>query len=222
MAGLGAPGYLPFRRAPPVVRQGLTNVQVVELAKKAITGEGIQIIELAGSHRVERFSKRVPQVVGAHLCVKLEIDVEEVDGETAVPQMGPDVGDPNRWRGQLCPDAGGESMVARVYDPPWGAIPELPIEDGQPVVPEGYEGTLQRAMAEVEGESNVRLRFVGYTRNERLERRTAVVYGDDIGLSTARARRTMERIKSELEDLSFKYLEPEAHAELTRELTSRR
>ncbi|MDH3552833.1 MAG: flagellar motor protein MotB, partial [Gammaproteobacteria bacterium] len=36
------------------------------------------------------------------------------------------------------------------------------------------------------------LRFVGYTRNERLPRRTAAVYGDDIGLSASRARRAME------------------------------
>src|SRR5206468_10640159 len=40
--------------------------------------------------------------------------------------------------------------------------------------------------------TNARLRFVGYTKNERLDRRTATVYGDDIGLSAARARRTMD------------------------------
>jgi hypothetical protein len=45
----------------------------------------------------------------------------------------------------------------------------------------------------------VRLRFAGYTSNERLDRRTAIVYGDDIGLSVARARRTMEAVKAELE-----------------------
>jgi hypothetical protein len=44
----------------------------------------------------------------------------------------------------------------------------------------------------------VRLRFIGYTNNERLERRTAIVYEDDIGLSTARARRAMNAVKGEL------------------------
>jgi hypothetical protein len=39
---------------------------------------------------------------------------------------------------------------------------------------------------------------VGYTANERLDRRTAMVYGDDIGLSAARARRTMELIQEQL------------------------
>src|SRR2546426_9211026 len=40
--------------------------------------------------------------------------------------------------------------------------------------------------------TNARLRFMGYTKNERPDRRTATVYGDDIGLSAARARRTMD------------------------------
>ena len=44
-----------------------------------------------------------------------------------------------------------------------------------------------------------RLRFVGYTRNERLERRTAAVYGDDIGLSASRARRAMEQVAEQME-----------------------
>jgi hypothetical protein len=39
---------------------------------------------------------------------------------------------------------------------------------------------------------------VGYTRNERLERRTASVYGDDIGLSASRARRVMEVVAADM------------------------
>ena len=42
--------------------------------------------------------------------------------------------------------------------------------------------------------ANVRLRFIGYTGDERLDRRTAAIYGDDIGLSTARARRAMAAV----------------------------
>ena len=53
-------------------------------------------------------------------------------------------------------------------------------------------------MDEIKDRTNVRLRFIGYTNNERLERRTAVVYQDDIGLSTARARRAMDTVKAEL------------------------
>jgi uncharacterized repeat protein (TIGR01451 family) len=100
---------------------------------------------------------------------------------------------------QMCPDPAGAEWVAKVYDPPWGRFEPLAIEEGQPVIPSGYAESLRRAMDDVEDEKNVRLRFVGYTRNERLDRRTAEVYGDDIGLSAARARRTMESIQTELE-----------------------
>jgi flagellar motor protein MotB len=100
---------------------------------------------------------------------------------------------------QLCPDADGAELVTKVYDPPWGRISALQIVNGQPVVPAGYAEQLQRAMGDVADKTNVRLRFVGYTNNERLDRRTALVYDDDVGLSVARARRTKEMIQAKLE-----------------------
>ncbi len=99
---------------------------------------------------------------------------------------------------QLCPGEPGAAMVTRVYDPPWGDIERLELAQGQPVVPAGYLDTLQRALSDVAEKTNGRLRFVGYTRNERLDRRTAMVYGDDIGLSAARARRAMETVAAQL------------------------
>jgi flagellar motor protein MotB len=99
---------------------------------------------------------------------------------------------------QLCPMPGDE-LVTRVYDPPWGPLPQLAIENGEPQVPAGFTALLRRGLADVEGRMNARLRFVGYTRNERLERRTTLVYGDDIGLSASRARRAMERIAAEMD-----------------------
>jgi flagellar motor protein MotB len=98
---------------------------------------------------------------------------------------------------QLCPIPG-EEVVTRVYDPAWGSIPELAILNGQPVIPPGYADLLRRGLSDVAGRMNPRLRFVGYTSNETLERRTALVYGDDIGLSASRARRAMEAIGAEL------------------------
>src|SRR5438132_938416 len=92
---------------------------------------------------------------------------------------------------QLCPDDT-EETVTRVYDPPWGSIPSLEIENGQPIIPPGYAANLHRALTEIADRTNARLRFIGYTKNERLDRRTASVYGDDIGLSAARARRAMD------------------------------
>jgi flagellar motor protein MotB len=99
---------------------------------------------------------------------------------------------------QPCPDAADVELVTKVYDPPWGRIASLQIEDGEALIPAGYTDDLRRAMADVADKANVRLRFVGYTSNERLDRRTATVYGDDIGLSAARARRTMEKVRTEL------------------------
>jgi flagellar motor protein MotB len=99
---------------------------------------------------------------------------------------------------QICP-APGDELVTRVYDPPWGTLPEVAIADGEPQVPAGLTAQLTRGLADVAGKMNPRLRFVGYTRNERLERRTSLAYGDDIGLSAARARRAMEAIAAEMQ-----------------------
>jgi len=99
---------------------------------------------------------------------------------------------------QICPSDGGAELVTKVYDPPWGQIEAVQIESGVPVISAALIADLERAMSEVAERTNARLRFIGYTSNERLDRRTALVYGDDIGLSAARARRTMEAVAREM------------------------
>ncbi len=99
---------------------------------------------------------------------------------------------------QLCPGDAGAEVVTRVYDPPWGSIAHIPFVDGTPGIPAGYAAVLERALSDIAGKTNPRLRFIGYTRNERLERRTASVYGDDIGLSASRARRVMDQLAEEM------------------------
>ncbi|WP_319409577.1 OmpA family protein [uncultured Desulfosarcina sp.] len=99
---------------------------------------------------------------------------------------------------QLCPEAAGADTVARVYDASSGGIAPILFEKGQPVIPPGYTDTLGRVMDEISDKANVRLRFVGFTGNRRLDRRTAMVYGDDVGLSMARARRAMEAVKAQM------------------------
>ncbi len=99
---------------------------------------------------------------------------------------------------QLCPDAPGAETVTRVYDSPSGSIGPILFENGNPVIPDGYIDTLRRIMDEISDKTHVRLRFVGYTGNKRLDRRTAAVYGDDIGLSIARARRAMEAVSEQM------------------------
>ena len=100
---------------------------------------------------------------------------------------------------QLCPGDAGAEMVTKVYDPPWGSIPDVQFVDGRPVLQDGLDSAITRALDDVADETNARVRFVGYTRNERLARRTAGVYGDDIGLSASRARRAMELIAEQMQ-----------------------
>ena len=95
---------------------------------------------------------------------------------------------------QLCPGDAGEEMTTKVYDPPWGPLPELELTNGQPIVPAGFAASVHRALLEIADRRNARVRFIGYTKSERLDRRTASVYGDDIGLSAARAGRAMDTI----------------------------
>src|SRR5947208_12139938 len=49
---------------------------------------------------------------------------------------------------QLCPDDI-EERVTRVYDPPWGSIPNLELENGQPVIPPGIAATRRRAIPDI-------------------------------------------------------------------------
>ena len=62
----------------------------------------------------------------------------------------------------------------------------------------GLAANLRRGLGDVADKTRPRLRFIGYTRNERLARRTAGVYEDDVGLSASRARRAMEQIADEM------------------------
>src|SRR5215467_7594123 len=94
---------------------------------------------------------------------------------------------------QLCPNDV-EETVTKVYEPAWGSNPDIKVENGQLTIPPGYAENLHRALTEIADRTNARLRFIGYTKNERLDRRTASVYSDDIGLAAARARRAMDTL----------------------------
>ena len=111
---------------------------------------------------------------------------------------------------QLCPESSAAETVTRVYDPPSGVIDPIYFKGSKPVLTPGYSQRLQRLMGEIADKANVRLRYIGYISNERLDRRTASVYGDDIGLSTARARRVMEAVRTEI-PLTDKQVEYEGH-----------
>jgi flagellar motor protein MotB len=96
---------------------------------------------------------------------------------------------------QFCPGANLQEIVTRVYEAPWGVIPTLELdENGQPIVPAGFAATLRRALDDIADRNNPRVRFIGYTKNEVLDRRAASVYGDDVGLSASRALRAMNTV----------------------------
>ena len=111
---------------------------------------------------------------------------------------------------QVCPESAASETVTITYDPPSGPIKAIRFKDGQPVIPEGYSERLARTLSDVEDKAGARLSFIGYTNNERMDRRAAMVYGDDIGLSTSRARRAMEMVQREM-GLSDKQVEYEGH-----------
>src|SRR5258708_5886096 len=92
---------------------------------------------------------------------------------------------------QLCPDDL-EETVTRVYDPAWGSIPDIKLENVKWIIPRDSAGNLHRAFKEIGDRTNARLGFIVYTKSGRLDRRTASVYDDDIGLSAARARHAMD------------------------------
>lgn len=100
---------------------------------------------------------------------------------------------------QMCPADDGKEIVTRIHQPSSGPIPMLTLEGGEALVPAGFTERLRSALDEVRDHDNARLRFIGYTGNERLDRRTTSVYEDDIGLSAARARRAMETIRAEMQ-----------------------
>ncbi len=99
---------------------------------------------------------------------------------------------------QACPESAVSETITLTYDPPSGSIKAIRFKDGKPIIPAGYSERLSRLLKDTEDKVGVRLSFIGYTSNERLNRRTAIVYGDDIGLSASRARRTMEIIQQEM------------------------
>ncbi|MDH5433771.1 MAG: OmpA family protein, partial [Gammaproteobacteria bacterium] len=99
---------------------------------------------------------------------------------------------------QACPEVAGSETITLTYDPLTGPFQPVYFTAGQPVIPPGLTNRIRRTMDEIKDKANVRVSFIGYTNNERLSRRVADVYGDDLGLSTARARRTMQLIQKEM------------------------
>src|SRR5215831_6036768 len=157
------------------------RAQRVALAMQKILGLPASAIESDGRGASHPLASNAT-VQGRTMNRRIEVEFWYDDPLQALPEEP-----------QLCP-GDNQELVTRVYDPPWGSISTLELANGQPIIPAGYAANLRRALTDIEGRTNARLRFIGYTKNERLDRRTASVYGDDIGLSAARARRAMDMV----------------------------
>lgn len=99
---------------------------------------------------------------------------------------------------QMCPEPAVPETVTRVYQSPNITIRPVVHENGKLVLPPNLAADLARMMDEIKDRKRVRLRFIGTTQTERLDRRTALAYGDDIGLSAARARTVMDTVVQQL------------------------
>jgi flagellar motor protein MotB len=99
---------------------------------------------------------------------------------------------------QMCPVPAEPETVTRVYQSPNVTIKPVVYENGKPSLPPNFAQDLATMMAEIKDRKRVRLRFIGTTSTERLDRRTALAYGDDIGLSAARARSVMDTVAQQL------------------------
>lgn len=121
---------------------------------------------------------------GRALNRRIEIEIWHDD------PRGEDASEP-----QVCPGDVQAEMVTEVYQ---DDKPVIPFKNGDPVYPSGFEQRVRRILETLKDKSNVRINVVGHTTNERLSRRAAAIYGDQFGLSKARAERVVKYLHEEL------------------------
>lgn len=104
---------------------------------------------------------------------------------------------------QACPESRTAETINVGYQSSDGPLPPVRFKDGDPQLTDAYIQRLKTLLeTELKDKANLKIHFIGYSNNERMTRRAAMVYGDDIGLSIDRARRVMEQVKDSL-DLRF-------------------
>src|SRR5262249_42318903 len=101
----------------------------VALAMQGILGLPASVIESDGRGTSHRLDKK-KRARGGALTVPFEVKFCYDDPLKEL------------WdEPQLCPDDVDET-VTRVYDPPWGTIPTIELENGQPIIPPDYAANL--------------------------------------------------------------------------------
>ncbi|WP_445357405.1 OmpA family protein [Microbulbifer sp. ANSA002] len=108
---------------------------------------------------------------------------------------------------QACPEAAAAETITIAHQSLRGDIAPIRFDNGDPIITQAQLAQIRAAMGEISSKANVRLSFIGYSENKRMDRREAMVYGDDVGLSGARARRAMEQVKEllSLEDSQVEF-----------------
>ncbi|WP_444893370.1 OmpA family protein [Microbulbifer sp. TRSA001] len=96
---------------------------------------------------------------------------------------------------QACPEAAAAETLTIAYESAGGKISPIRFDNGDPIISQAQLTQIRAAMAEISNKANVRLSFIGYSDNQRMDRREAMVYGDDQGLSGARAQRAMAQVQ---------------------------
>ncbi len=82
-----------------------------------------------------------------------------------------------------------------------GLVQPVSFESGKSYIPATYAAQLNDTLKRYRDYKNLRLKFVGHTDNEPLSPRAAAIYGDNQGLSEARARQVKDLVVEELERL---------------------
>lgn len=101
---------------------------------------------------------------------------------------------------QVCPvDADGRDHIAERYQPDGqDPINAVGYQNGKPVINEQYLVQLKGLLERLKDKRNLRIVFAGYTESTLLNRRGAQAYGDNRGLSEARARTVRDAIQEAL------------------------
>lgn len=172
-------------------KQGLSRAHarvVAEQIRRALELEDHQVVyEGAGDSAPLADNNSVR---GRELNRRIEVSLWFDAPEDVLSVSGP----------QLCPvDADGRDHIAERYQPdgqdPIGAVD---YKNGKPVINEQYLVQLKGLLERLKDKRNLRIVFAGYTESTLLNRRGAQAYGDNRGLSEARAHTVRDAIQEAL------------------------
>ena len=107
---------------------------------------------------------------------------------------------------------GGNKLIREVHSHHFERIEPVRFASGRSNILPSYIDRLRTLLARYRGKRNLRVRFSGHTDNQPLGPRTRVIYGDNQGLSEARAREVAGFVAAEL-GLPEDMIETVGHAE---------